>query len=234
MLIKDSITTIVPVLLQHDRLYALNETLSRIPSGNNIVIVDGGDHDLLPLIDQSNVKKLIYREQNLGQWETRREGLSHVDTEYVHFLDADDYLSEDAYDAPGGHDMYQLIPRVFNGSVVVDELSRAFLTACSCQIFRTKMARDVMESFTVGRHNYNECFFFMLQAFSLGYRDFIHHDSSVQRLMISGEMFKDVPLPEELKRKIRPLLTQDFHTVLDYHVYRYFSDRSNHLRKALQ
>ena len=234
MLIKDSITTIVPVLLQQDRVFALNETLSRIPSDNNIVIVDSGDPDLLPLIDQNNVKKIIYRENNVGQWLTRKEGLSHVTTEYVHFLDADDYLSEDAYDALGGHDMYQLIPRVFNGSIVVDELSRSFLTACSCQIFRTKMARDVMESFTVGRHNYNECFFFMLQAFALGYRDFVHHDSSVQRLMISGEMFKDVTPPDDLKRKVRLLLSQDFRVVLDYHVYRYFNDRSNHLRKVLR
>lgn len=234
MLIKDSITTIVPVLLQHDRVFALNETLSRIPSDNNIVIVDSGDPDLLSLIDQSNIKKLIYRENNLGQWNTRQEGLAHVDTEYVHFLDADDYLSEDAYDAPGGHQMYQLIPRVFNGSVIVDELSRAFLTACSCQIFKTELARNVMGTFTVDRHNYNECFLFMMQAFSLGYRDFVHHDSTVQRLLLSGEMFKEKPMSDDLKRRVKLLLTQDFRGLLDYHVYRYFIDRSTHLRKILR
>lgn len=231
MRIKDSITTIVPVLLQQDRIFALNETLSRIPSDNNIVIVDSGDPDLLPLIDQSNIKKIIYRENNVGQWLTRKEGLSYVGTEYVHFLDADDYLSEDAYDAPGGRDMYQLIPRVFNGSIVVDELSRSFLTACSCQIFRTKMAREVMDTLPIGNFNYNECFYFMLQAYALGYRDFIHHDSTVQRLLISGEMFKVMDTPHHLRVRLGPLLRQDFSTITDYHVYRYFTDRVNDFRR---
>lgn len=231
MLIKDSITTIVPVLLKQDRIFALNETLSRIPSDNNVVIVDSGDPDLLPLIDQSNVKQIIYRENNIGQWLTRKEGLAYADTEYVHFLDADDYLSEDAYDAPGGHDMYQLIPRVFNGSIVVDELSRSFLTACSCQIFRKQMAVDVMDTLPIGTFNYNECFYFMLQAFSLGYRDLVHHDSTVQRLLISGEMFKIMKTPPHLRVRLGPLLRQDFSGITDYHVYRYFTDRVNEFRR---
>ena len=232
MLIKDSITTIVPVLLLQDRVFALNETLSRIPHSNTVVMVDGGDPDLIPLIDTSNIRQLVHRQNNIGQWLTRYEGLNYVDTEYVHFLDADDYLSEDAYDAPGGHEMYQLIPRVFNGSIVVDELSRVFLTACSCQIFKTEMARKVMASLPIGTHNYNECFYFMLQAYSMGYRDFVHHDSTVQRLLISGEMFKDPPMPGFLGARVKALANQDFSRITDYHVHKYFTLRAKALKET--
>lgn len=226
------ITTIIPVLLKKDRICALNETLKSIPNDNNIVIIDSGDVDLIHLIDQSNVRQLIYRSFNIGQWETRKQGLELVTTEYVHFLDADDILSYDAYDFERGHDMYQLFPRVFDYKPVISIEERTYLTACSCQIFRTSMARDVMNALPIGRHNYNECFLFMLQALALGYSDFVHHDSTVQRKNISGAMFEKPPkMNPELDFRVNKILSPDISCINDYYVNEYFRIRLSHIRK---
>lgn len=228
--IQDSITTVIPVLLLPDRVAPLNDTLACIPHDNIILVVDSGDKALLDGVDLSKVRRLIYREENRGQWESRREGLAFVDTDYVHFLDADDQLAADAYHAPYGRDAYQLFPRLFSNRIIINPISLINYTAFSCLVLKTEMAREVMDALSIGRYNYNECFYFMMQALKMGYHDFVSHNSIVHRQYISGEMSKaGPPMPEPLRSEVAALADVSIDELHDYYVRSYFKTRKSYV-----
>lgn len=94
------ITAIIPVLNQELYIEQCLESLNKQDVPIKVIIIDDGSTDNTQSIIKSFYSKLdieYITQQNKGAGAARNKGLSIATTEFVHFLDSDDWLEKNAY-----------------------------------------------------------------------------------------------------------------------------------------
>ncbi|MBC1936518.1 glycosyltransferase [Listeria grandensis] len=94
-MIKDSISYVIPMFNAEKHIKRCIDSILSSDKNANIIIVDDGSTDnaddvLAEYIAQSNIR--IFKKENGGPALARNYGLQFVLTEFVSFVDADDYL----------------------------------------------------------------------------------------------------------------------------------------------
>ena len=79
----------------HLAAHCIESALSQTVSPARILFVDDGAHDCLHLEDLYPEIEFIHRTQNLGTVANFQDMLSRVDTEYVMFVGADNWIRSD-------------------------------------------------------------------------------------------------------------------------------------------
>lgn len=130
-----------PHLLREAVLSVLNQTS---PPYEIIIVNDGSDASCLQDIDAltrlSSILRVCHLSQNRGPGFSRNVGLTRVSGEVVHFMDDDDLLHPEMYEA--GLNMLRRDPEI---SVVI----------CQCDMISPRFGREVSESKANGADDYD-------------------------------------------------------------------------------
>ena len=103
MLKKYSIDVIVPAFNAEDTIErCLNSLLNQKYENLRVIIIDDGSTDntnsiASEICKKSNGKVLLVTQQNAGVSVARNKGLEISNADFIGFVDADDYVSEDMY-----------------------------------------------------------------------------------------------------------------------------------------
>lgn len=97
---KKSISIIIPA---YNAEKTIAETLKSLQSQSSkdfkVILIDDGSIDNTLILANTFKDKLdidIYSQNNMGEGQARNTGISHLDTSYCLFLDADDHLEQNA------------------------------------------------------------------------------------------------------------------------------------------
>lgn len=92
------LTVVIPAYRAEKTILKALNSICKSIEDVNIIIVEDGIHDNLSLkIKGYDNLKLISKEENSGAASARNTGLEYVETEYVFFLDADDYVDKNLF-----------------------------------------------------------------------------------------------------------------------------------------
>lgn len=156
------ISVIIPVYNAEKYLKTcLNSIINQIYENLEIICVDDGstDHslDILRFYEKKDKRIKVYTQKNSGPSAARNNALNHATGEYISFVDADDFLVENAYkilaEVAVEKEKWDLI--IFGGNVVgerndyiADKLSTKFRTYKECEVgdvvFNEKAARPFL------------------------------------------------------------------------------------------
>lgn len=156
------ISVIIPVYNAEKYLkICLDSIINQIYKNLEIICVDDGstDHslDILKFYEKKDKRIKVYSQKNSGPSAARNNALNHATGDYISFVDADDFLVENAYkilaEVAIEKEKWDLI--IFGGNVIgerndyiADKLTTKFHTYKDCEVgdvvFNEKAARPFL------------------------------------------------------------------------------------------